>query len=61
MPLPPIRCCPLSPGLSLLCLHFFRASFAQGDDIVQRLLPLLPRLGAGPSDLLALNFGEQAR
>ncbi|KAL4450744.1 hypothetical protein ABPG77_001100 [Micractinium sp. CCAP 211/92] len=29
----------------------------RGDDIVQRLLPLLPRLGAGPSDLLALNFG----
>lgn len=32
---------------------------AQGEDIVQRLLPLLPRLGAAPSDLLAVNFGER--
>lgn len=29
----------------------------RGDDMVQRLLPLLPRLGAAPSDLLAVNFG----
>lgn len=33
---------------------------SQGDDMVQRLLPLLPRLGAAPSDLLAVNFGGQA-
>ncbi|KAL4433808.1 hypothetical protein ABPG75_000249 [Micractinium tetrahymenae] len=29
----------------------------RGEDIVQRLLPLLPRLGASPSDLLVVNFG----